>query len=179
MMQGGPGLKVRDEMKAQQDFEFSSPLTVQEALQRLQDQAEGHQHGSFYGSVQGNHFFLHHEAGPDQNESADDPQISGYILPLAEGCRVHVRIRVPHHAEGNARLGSFFLIVSGAILLFIRFSPQTQEEDMSKDDWIPLLYDFAILVSAAVGGWLAWKKFEDKDRPRILGEFRALLEGEV
>lgn len=163
-------------MKAQQDFEFSSPLTVQEALQRLEDQTqESGIPGSFYGSVQGNHFFLYQEAGK-KNETGDDPQITGYILPLEQGCRVHVRIRVPEQAEMGARLGSFFLIVLGGILLFVRLSPQGQEETTPKEDWIRLLFDLAILVSMAIGGLLAWKKFEDKDRPRILAQFRALLE---
>ncbi|NUO02441.1 MAG: hypothetical protein HUU01_17695 [Saprospiraceae bacterium] len=165
-------------MKAQQDFEFSIPLTVQEALQRLQDRTkESGIPGSFYGSVQGNHFFLHQEAGAYRNETMDDPQITGYILPLAEGCRVHVRIRVPEHTEGSARFGAFALIALGGVLLLIRFSPESHEESMPQGDWIQFLFDVAIMVSMAAGGWLAWKKFEDKDRPRILGEFRALLEG--
>ncbi|MFN0174678.1 MAG: hypothetical protein ACKVU0_08540 [Saprospiraceae bacterium] len=167
-------------MDGQKDYEFSSPLSLQDALQRLKKQSEGTTYGVLYGSVVGRQFFLHHNVGKFKKFSFDDPKLSGYILPEGNGCRVFVRIQVDP-------LGAISTYAVTIIALIIFVVLLNRSIDILKDGF-PLLafivdflrsnlIEFGLPSLFAFAGFLIWKRLGKSDTPDAILQLWHLMEG--
>ncbi|MFN0033668.1 MAG: hypothetical protein ACKVUS_01290 [Saprospiraceae bacterium] len=174
-----PLLKMRP-MTSQKDFEFTSPLSQQEALQRLKQHAELRRRGGFCGSVDGTQFILYHFVGPDPTHSADDPQLSGYIQPEGNGCRVFARIKLDEMTDLYLWFGIFCLVcgVIGLCATYINPKMAATALSLAGWGWTRLILPVGQIVLMAFVGWRMWMKFAKKGMPDAINQFRCLLEEE-
>jgi hypothetical protein len=164
-------------IKAQKDFEFNSPLSVQEALDRIKDHSKSSEFGGFYGQVEGNHFFLHQNVGPDVSVSYDDPQMTGYIVSANPGCRVFARARIDDKTAFKVYGGIGFLLFCFGMfkLLGIGISSIT----WSGIGVFILSTRFYIFIWAFIIALYFWRKFETKGRPDAMQQLKRLLNADL
>lgn len=162
-------------MKTFEDFEFSSPLSVQEALQLLKTKTEGYTSG-FSGTVTGNQFFLSHE-GESRSTTEDDPQLSGYILSESKGCRVFARIRVAEQIEVKYRFNMFLFLFTGVVvLLSVKESSLSGMTNWSNSPGAAKILLYLLVFGiTAFGSWYLWRNHEKRGKPVIIEQFQRML----
>ena len=165
-------------MKTYKDFEFSSPLSVSEALNRLKKHTVNPGDETFYGEVNGNHFKLSHDAGRAIDPS-DDPHVTGYILREDAGCRVFARAQVPEAQEYYAKFGLGCLIFSVLLIAYIFWDdPADFTEPMTWFQLPQMLLAIAPIVLMPVVGWRFIKKFNKEGKYEVIRKFIDYLDGE-
>ena len=159
-------------MKVQEDFEFSSELSVQEALERLKRHVAESKYGGFYGSVEGNQFALFHAVGSG-SQSDGDPKLSGYIKIEGKGCRVFARTRVAAATEWNLRFGMSLFVGFIVLILVTLFTFGKANE--TRDTWLTLIAEVVSIAFTGFGGLYYWRKFKNEGQHQTVWKIKNLL----
>lgn len=149
---------------------------MQVALERLHKQAINNGHAGFYGSVTGTHFILYQNIGPDQYNSDDDPQLSGYIQPEGSGCRVFARIRVPDRTGLRVHGGLWLLLLCLGFFILLDINPTS----ISFSGTLGFLHKSKFYIPI-IGFFIAlywWWNYIKVEKPAAIQQFKRLLEAE-
>lgn len=164
-------------MKTYEDFDFFCPLSVDEALKRIAAQTAPGPLGSFYGTVNGNHFNLQHDLGREKDPS-DDPQVTGYVVKERDGCRVFARAQVPEAQVFNANYGTMALVFFFLLMLKIWWEKRGNTFAMEPIELMRLpmvLFDIMIFVAMAYSGWRYMKTFNQKGKAETIRQFKQFM----
>ncbi len=166
-------------MDLYEDFDFSSPLSVADALDRLRKHPSNPGDGTFYGQVNGNHFKVNHDAGRARDTS-DDPHVSGYILAEGSGCRIFARAQVPEAQEYDAKFGLGALIACVLLIAYVFYDDNDSSGWSHPFNWMRLpqiIIQLAILIGMPVAGWRYIKKFRKQGKYELIARFTDYMEG--
>lgn len=165
-------------MDIYEDFDFSSPLSLADALDRLRKYPSNPGDGTFYGQVNGNHFKVSHDAGRAKDTS-DDPHVSGYILAEGTGCRIFARAQAPEAQEYNAKFGLGALIACVLLIAYVFYDDNGRSGLNTPLDWMRLpqiLIQLAILIGMPVAGWRYIKKFRKQGKYELMARFMDFMD---
>lgn len=168
-------------MNTQEDFDFSSPLPVSEALNRLHKYRGPSGRGSFYGTVEGNYFNLQHDVGRT-NDHSDDPRVTGYILPEVAGCRVFARTQAPEMLENDTKVTTAYTIVLVFIFIGMAYGlwedqgKNSSDHSTNRQELTKLGFQLLLLLGTAIGGWRYLIKFKKAGKSDMISQFKKLLE---